>query len=561
MALQCLESIYDNLDNTTNYLHPLCFMLSLTNTDTLTFSQAMREDDAIEFLRAADAEVRDHEQRGHWERVLRSSMPTNHKAIPAVWAMKRKSRPDGTLLKHKARLCAGGHRQIYEVNYWDTYSPVVQWATVRLLLVLAALEGLHTRQVDFVLAFPQADLDVLIYMQLPQGFDEDSQKYVLLLKKNLYGLKQASSSWFDKLRGGLLDRGFRQSTVDPCCFLKSDFVFLVFVDDCLLFSRSSASLLALITDLQREFILTDDGAITAVSDYLGIRITKHGNGSISLTQPAIIQRVLDLLCITPDSKTHATPVITKGLLHSDLDGPPRKQQWHYRAAIGMLNYISSSTRPDIAFATHQCARFCNNPMLSHEQAVKRICRYLAGTKDKGILFTPDPTQSLHCYVDADFAGLWNVGDSQDPISVMSRTGFVICYGGCPILWLSKLQTEVALSTTEAEYIALSQSLRDAIPLLGLLAELRDIFVFATHPPLLSCTLFEDNKGALALATDHKARPRTKHIGLKYHHFRSHVLSGLVKILPISTFEQTADIFTKPLPAVTFRYLRAKLIGW
>ena len=115
--------------------------------------------------------------------------------------------------------------------------------------------------------------------------------------------------------------------------------------------------------------------------------------------------------------------------------------------------------------------------------------------------------------------------------------------------------------TEAEYIALLQSLCDAFPLPCLIAELRDIFVFATHPPLLSCTLFEDNKGALALATDHKARPRTKHIGLTYHHFRSHVISGLVHILPISTFEQTADIFTKPLPAVTFRYLWTKLMGW
>ena len=96
--------------------------------------------------------------------------------------------------------------------------------------------------------------------------------------------------------------------------------------------------------------------------------------------------------------------------------------------------------------------------------------YLAGTPDKGLLITPDPTQSLYCFVDADFADLWNIGDSQDPISVMLRIGFVLFYSGCPLLWLSKLQTKVALSTTEAEYIALSQSLCDVIPLLGLLAE-------------------------------------------------------------------------------------------
>ena len=144
---------------------------------------------------------------------------------------------------------------------------------------------------------------------------------------------------------------------------------------------------------------------------------------------------------------------------------------------------------------------------------------------------------------------------------MSRTGFVICYAGCPIFWLSELQSEVALSTTEAEYIALSQSLRDVIPLLNIIAELQQVFIFPTQQALLSCSLFEDNAGALALALDHKTRPRTQHIGLKYHHFRSHVTSGLIKIFSISTFDQVADIFTKPLPAVTFIYLRQKLMGW
>ena len=144
---------------------------------------------------------------------------------------------------------------------------------------------------------------------------------------------------------------------------------------------------------------------------------------------------------------------------------------------------------------------------------------------------------------------------------MSCTGFVLFYGGSPLLWLSKLQTKVALSTAEAEYIALSQSLHDVIPLFGLLAELQDAFTFATKQALLSCSLFKDNAGALTLATDHKTCPRTKHIGLKYHHFRGHVMSDLVKILPITTFEQTAVIFTKPLPAFTLKYLCKNLMGW
>ena len=179
--------------------------------------------------------------------------------------------------------------------------------------------------------------------------------------------------------------------------------------------------------------------------------------------------------------------------------------------------------------------FCNTPKLLHEQAVKRITRYLFHTSTNSIIYTPDRDKSVHCYFDADFAGLWNYGDAQDPVSVVSRTGYTIHYAGCPLVWLSKLQTEVALSTTEAEYIALSQSLRDVIPLLNLLKELQVIFPFITKQPVISCTLFEDNAGALQLATTHKTCPCTKHLSLKYHHFRSHVSSGLILILPINTF--------------------------
>ena len=156
------------------------------------------------------------------------------------------------------------------------------------------------------------------------------------------------------------------------------------------------------------FRSTDEGDI---SDYLGIRIIKHKNGSIELTQPALIQQVVELLGICYKFKIHKTPVVHHGLLHSDVEGPGRKQYWHYCSGIGMLNNLAMSTRPDIAFATHQCVCFCTDPKLSHEQAVKCICCYLAGTPNKGLLFTPDPTQALHCFVDADFAGLWNVGDS------------------------------------------------------------------------------------------------------------------------------------------------------
>ena len=133
-------------------------------------------------------------------------------------------------------------------------------------------------------------------------------------------------------------------------------------------------------------------------------------------------------------------------------------------------YLAFNTRPDIQFAIHRCARFTHNPKESHGEAIKRICRYLAGTKDKGTTFSPTKTLSLDCYVDADFAGLWLFERDQDPVCVKSRTGYVLMLGGCPLIFKSKLWTEIALLTLEAEYIALSQGMRELLPLRNLLQE-------------------------------------------------------------------------------------------
>ena len=243
-------------------------------TSTYTFSQALQEPDAPDFLYATQAEIAAHETNGHWLKVPCSTMPASHKPIPAVWAMKCNTRPDGTLIKHKAHLSTGGHCQVFELTYWDTYSPVVQWMTVYLLLVISVLENLHTQQVDFELAFPQASLDVEIYMLFHQGFDADGCDFVLLLQKKLYGLKQASMTWFEKLCANLIVCGFHQSVVDPCCFLLAHLVLLVFVDDCLFFSWHVATVDKLLLSLCLKFVLTDQGD---VSEYLGICIIKHSD--------------------------------------------------------------------------------------------------------------------------------------------------------------------------------------------------------------------------------------------------------------------------------------------
>ena len=212
-------------------------------------------------------------------------------------------------------------------------------------------------------------------------------------------------------------------------------------------------------------------------------------------------------------------------------------------------------------AVHQCARFNGCPKLCHEKAVKYIARYLLSSHDKGIHYKPDSTRGLECYVDADFAGGWSSGEYTNPECVLSRTGFVIMYAGCPITWCSKLQTEIALSTTESEYIALSQAMRETIPFMNLMVEVGSIFPLHNPTPKFHCKVFEDNRSCIKVAESPRHTPRTKHIAIKYHHFRSYVADGTIKIYPIDTKDQLADIFTKPLDRVVFVKLRQLLMGW
>jgi hypothetical protein len=155
-----------------------------------------------------------------------------------------------------------------------------------------------------------------------------------------------------------------------------------------------------------------------------------------------------------------------------MDGDIFNEKWNYSTVIGMLLYLSGKSRPDIAFAVHQCARFTHNSRRSHAIVVKRIVRYLKGTKSKGMILHLSKSPEVNCYVDADFAGLWGAEYEQDPICVKSRTVYMLTFMSCPLLWVSKLQTQIALSTMEAEYIALSTALRDLIAIREVLKEVQ-----------------------------------------------------------------------------------------
>jgi hypothetical protein len=292
--------------------------------------------------------------------------------------------------------------------------------------------------------------------------------------------------------------------------------------------------------------------------------------TITLTQPALIQQVLQDIGITPSSKGKDTPV--DAILYADSDGPARQEKWNYRSVIGKLNYLANNTRPDISMAVHQCACFCTNPKAVHDLAVKRIAQYLLATADKGLVLTPSADMALNMYVDAYFAGQWHKEYAELRDNVLSRTEYVILFCDCPVVWCSKLQSEIVLSTTESEYIALSTDLRDLLPLCRILHDISTKSFISLQPTIPSCKMcpdnlppskvFEDNMACIVLATsDTHFKPRTKHISLKFHHFQDYVKNGIIHILKIGTSNNMADIFTKPLGRIKLQHLRQLLMGW
>ena len=417
---------------------------------------------------------------------------------------------------------------------------------------------------DFTLAFPQVDLDINVFMELPIGCvgpNGDRKGYVLKLNKSLYGLKQASHNWFNYLGEALSNRGFIQSQVDKCVWFKDGIVLLQYVDDLLIVGINDEIISNFKTQLaegKENFVFTDGGPLES---YLGVNVKKCNNGTIELTQSFLIEKIINTI-IGKEEILHETNVpAVKELLHKDLDGPERKHEFNYRQAVGMLTYLQGTTRPDIAMAVHQCARFSSNPKRSHEKAIIKIIRYLKSSKDKGLILRTEKKKGIECYVDASFASGWRPDNANDASNVLSRTGYIIYYAGCPVHWCSKMQTEIALSTAEAEYIALSQAMRETIPLMRFMTELDVIFPIHLPKPKLFSKIFEDNEACISMATSIKFTPRTKHLALKYHHFRSWVSKGLLEVVHVPTTQQLADTFTKPLDHQLFTKFRYEISGW
>jgi hypothetical protein len=355
-------------------------------------------------------------------------------------------------------------------------------------------------QIDYVLSYPQAVIERDMYMSIPKGYQiqnpEPGIDYVLHLHHNIYGQKQAGRVWNHHLVSKLKKVGFVQCQANPCVFLKGSSIYILYTDDSILACPDAKELDIIINSIwQISLDITMDSTI---QDFLGVRIEKCTDRRMHLTQPHLINSIIhDLHLQDPKVNAKDTPGILKILQphhnSSDFDG-----HFHYWRVIGKLNYLEKSTRPDIAYQVHQCARFCVDPKIEHGQAVKRIGCYLKGNQDKLLIYQPDTTKGLEVFVNADFAGNWNQEFAEGNCNIaQSRHGYAILYARCPVVWASQLQSEIALSTTEAEYIGISYALRTAIHIMNLLKEMKThgIAILSTQAQV-HCKVFETTQGQL-----------------------------------------------------------------
>jgi hypothetical protein len=541
-------------------------MKAKADPDTLYLHEARQQPDWEHFSDAMVEEVEGQVHGGVYTIVKRSDLPEGAIVLPAVWQLRRKRDVrTGKVKKYKARNNIDGSRMKAGVHYDQTYAPVAGWTAIRLVLAFILLLAWYSVQLDYVLAFPQAPAIRLMFMEIPKGFTIDGvdnpEDYVLQINRNIYGGKDAGRTWFLYLKDKLEKLGFVQSKLDDCIFYKGSMIYVLYTDDSILAGPNKEEIEATIESMKVELEITVEDNLT---DFLGVNIDHRDDGTIKLSQPKLVEQVLHDLHLDQDNATtKETPAASSKILSRHEDSRPFDNHFDYRSVIGKLHYLVAGSRSEIAYAVHQCARFSHAPTMEHAKAVKWIGRYLKGTTHEGTILRPDKSKQLEVYVDADFAGNWDPEvAAKERSTARSRHGYYILYGGIPIAWKSTLQQEIALSSTEAEVTGLSHALREAIPIIELLREMKSKgFDVNTAEPAIHCEVFEDNSGAIEIARHHKYRPRTKHLNVRLWHFRTYVDRGIISIVPIRSAEQPADILTKPLNEMDFKRHRKRINGW
>ncbi|KAK2447548.1 secreted RxLR effector protein [Trifolium repens] len=533
--------------NRNGYADLICYALNaaeeVQDSEPKNFREASESIDSKDWLKAMEEEMLSLEKNQTWELV---PLPKNKRVVGSKWVFKRKEGIPGVEApRYKARLVAKGFTQVEGIDYNEIFSPVVKHCSIRVLMAIVNMYDLELEQMDVKTAFLHGELEETIYMQQPEGFVEDNSK-VCLLKKSLYGLKQSPRQWYRRFDDFLLKTGFVRSNYDSCVYMmKKDekviLYLLLYVDDILIASSDKHEIQQLKVKLNGEFEMKDLGNAKKI---LGMDIVRdRSKGVLFLSQHDYLKKVVERFRMS-DSKVVNTPLGHHSKLSvkqcpQSEDEKKKMEGTPYASGVGSIMYGMVCSRPDLSYAISVVSRFMANPGQVHWQALKWVLRYLNGTLKGGLKYTrTDPGRdALEGYVDADYAG--NVDTRK------SLSGFVFTLFGTAVTWKANQQSVVALSTTQAEYIALVEGVKEAIWLKGMIGEMG----ISQGCVKIHC----DSQSAIHLANHQVYHERTKHIDIRLHFVRDMIETKEIMVEKIATEENPADMFTKSLSRVKFKH--------
>jgi hypothetical protein len=513
-------------------------------SEPISVRQALNCADGIHWQKAMAEEIGAIEENNTWEVT---DLPLGKKPLKPKWVFKIKRNADGTPIRYKGRIVVKGFLQKEGEDYTETFAPVAKFTSIRTLLALAAALNLELDHMDVVTAFLNGNLKEELFLEPPEGVKVPPGK-ILRLKKSLYGLKQSAREWYIVLDEHLQKLGFNRLEVEHCLYVRTDqnkniVIIAVYVDDLLLAANDRTLMDTIKLSLSTRFKMKDLGP---VHHLLGVNVERDRSlGLLRISQKQYLKDVLQRFGME-DCRPVKCPLDLKTTL-SLADCPPDSNPlnpslYPYRAVIGSLMYAMVGTRPDLAFAVSFLSRFSKNPGMKHWLALKRVLRYVKQTLDVAIEYGNKPLTfdaNLIGYVDADHAA--------DLDFRRSVTGYIFLLAGGPISWRSARQEMVAISTTEAEYVAAATAVQELRWLRSLLSPLSvDIS--------LPTPLYGDNQSAIAISRNPEHHGRTKHIDVRNHVVRQQVGIGTVKYEYISTSEQIADLLTKGLGPQKLSYL-------
>jgi len=463
-----------------------------------SLSQARRSPEWPQWKQVIQSELTQLQRMGMWKLV---DKPPHVTPIGNKFVFAKKRDNEGNILKYKARLVAKGCAQRPSYDFVDTHSPVVRLESIRAILAIAPTWKLHIHQLDMKGVYLNGTLKEKVYMKQPEGYGDGTPRICLLIK-TLYGLKQAGREWNLEFDRKLRKRGYSCLRSDPCVYIfrtDDDFVIItVWVDDMLLFMTMVELKQKAIADVESEWEITDMGTPTKI---VGIEL-KISLDEISISSSSYIKSILEKELLERCNPV-SMPLDPNIPLEPNPEGNEGDQSNSYARLLGELQYIASATRPDITYAVNRLTSYTANPSLQHTTTLKRILRYLCSTQSYCITYkvVSEKVDFFLGYVDAAYA---NADEGQ------STTRYVFLAGKGVITWSSKKQISTVLSSTQVEYVALSEAACEACWLRNLYTELGLL-----KEDMLT-TIKGDNDGSIAMARNPQFHKRTKHIAVRWH---------------------------------------------